>query len=150
MQTEKMFICQVLMSGRVDEENKEIFLQCKDEMLSSLFKNGSVNYESFARIHKETQVLYFEPLDEKQNIIRLIEKPYGPLKFSIALEISQMGFSIQREGWNGKGLIVKYHEPKKDSGITEKFMTITYPDGRVIPWVPSQSDMMADDWFVVE
>lgn len=68
-----------------------------------------------------------------------------------------------REGWNGKGMFIylvpgKREEPfaeaekmvkERDGKITHgAYLAISNKDG-VFPWVPSQADMMACDWYLV-
>lgn len=71
------------------------------------------------------------------------------LPFSVALEMAKLGHSIQREGWNGKGLMVRAQFPDEHSKMTEPYLYIEYPDGRKCPWLASQTDMMATDWRVL-
>lgn len=58
------------------------------------------------------------------------------------------GIRIQREGWSGKGLWVFLQRPDAYSKMTEPYFYLLYPDGRRCPWVPSQTDLVAQDWIV--
>jgi len=69
--------------------------------------------------------------------------------FSEALVAVKQGDSIQRIGWNGKGLLVKAQFPDEHSKMTFPYLYIEYPDGSKRPWHPSQTDIMADDWTVI-
>jgi len=71
------------------------------------------------------------------------------MNFSEALNEAKEGKSIQRRGWNGKGLIVKVQFPDEHSEMTEPYLYIEYPNGLRCPWICSQTDIMADDWWVV-
>jgi len=68
------------------------------------------------------------------------------MDFSLALRSVRAGQSITREGWNGKGLSVNL--AKATSGMTRDFLYLNYPDGERVPWAPSQTDMLADDWRI--
>ena len=72
---------------------------------------------------------------------------------------------VAREGWNGKGMFI-YAVPaaaypaqtgvaKAHFGSDAKvpygaYIAIRGADGVVNPWQPSQQDMFADDWVIVE
>lgn len=71
------------------------------------------------------------------------------LTFSIALTRVKQGASIQRVGWNGKGLLVKAQFPDLNSKMTLPYLYIEYPDGKRCPWLASQTDIMAEDWDVI-
>jgi len=78
------------------------------------------------------------------------------LTFSQALEAVKTGKSIQRAGWNGKGLTVKAQFPDENSKITLPYLYIEYPSdskttpGARCPWLASQTDLMAEDWSIVD
>lgn len=77
------------------------------------------------------------------------------MNFGEALEILKEGGQVHRSGWNGKGLWLEVHNP--DPEIDNSLMTLPYiyinyppdaintPDARV-PWLASQTDLMAEDW----
>jgi hypothetical protein len=66
--------------------------------------------------------------------------------FSWALERVKSGRAIFREGWNGKGLLVKMQIPDQDSKMNMPYLYIQYPNGDKCPWLASQTDIIADDW----
>lgn len=83
------------------------------------------------------------------------------MDFSDALHEIKMGVLMRRAGWNGKGMFVflvpgstfNVNRPPL-LGIYPEGTTINYhghidmrtADGTIVPWVASQSDMLADDW----
>ena len=75
------------------------------------------------------------------------------MDFSQSLKIAKSGGAIRRAGWNGAGLTVKMAAP--DDSAMLPFLFIEYPltakttPGAKCPWVPSQTDLMAEDWDVV-
>lgn len=74
------------------------------------------------------------------------------MNFSKALEAARDGSSIQRAGWNGNGLLVRAQFPDEHSKMGNPYL---YIDARALggernPWVPSQTDLFAEDWSVVE
>lgn len=72
------------------------------------------------------------------------------LSFSSALSAVKVGHSIQREGWNGKGLKVKAQFPDENSKMNLSYLYIEYPDGKKCPWLASQTDIMSDDWSILD
>ena len=73
------------------------------------------------------------------------------MTFGMALEALKRDEAIARTGWNGKNLDVKLHRPLAGELINRPFAFISYPGaaGAKAPWVPSQTDMLAEDWVVV-
>lgn len=75
--------------------------------------------------------------------------------FGRAIEYLRLGKSVARQGWNGKGIFIKLQVPDAHSFMTTEYMYIdttqldtdnsAAPKVRV-PWLASQTDMLADDW----
>lgn len=78
------------------------------------------------------------------------------MNFGDALAAAKQGSAIQRQGWNGNGLKVKAQFPDQNSKMTLPYLYIEYPvdakttPGARCPWLASQTDIMAEDWLVVE
>jgi hypothetical protein len=75
--------------------------------------------------------------------------------FGVALEACQAGARIAREGWNGKGMWVEYQTPDDHSKMTMPYLYLNYPvgsgpypQGARVPWLASQTDILARDWVV--
>lgn len=83
-------------------------------------------------------------------------EPKDQFSFSEALDAVKRGYPIQRSGWNGSGLIVKAQFPDENSKMTQPYLYIEYPaDHKVTPsarcpWLASQTDIMAEDWKILE
>lgn len=77
------------------------------------------------------------------------------MTFGLALDALKLGFKLSRAGWNGKGLWLQLHTPTESSLMTLPFIFMCYPDdakttpGARVPWLASQTDMLAEDWTVV-
>jgi hypothetical protein len=75
--------------------------------------------------------------------------------FSMALAAVKIGSSIKREGWNGSGIVVKVQIPAENSKMTVPYLYIEYPTnhaktpGLRCPWLASQTDIMAEDWEII-
>jgi hypothetical protein len=86
----------------------------------------------------------------------------GNLPFGLALELAKQGHSIARRGWNGKGLKVSLQAPTELSKMTLPYLYMSYPATPAsdtapsshinanVPWLASQTDLLSDDWYVVE
>lgn len=79
--------------------------------------------------------------------------------FGKALKLLKEGKKIKRKGWNGVGIFITLQVPDKHSKMTQPYIYIdtlglqttnqNAPKGRV-PWFPSQTDLLAEDWIVAE
>ena len=74
-----------------------------------------------------------------------------------ALEHLKNGGRVQRSGWNGKGmyLFMVHANPDGFNGagapraIAQAFVAMKTADGTVVPWLCSQTDLLANDWELV-
>lgn len=83
------------------------------------------------------------------------------MDFGKALEALKEGKKVARSGWNGKGMFLLY-VPSEKWGIIDKiglgipkgnllsWIGMKTADGKFVPWLASQTDMLAEDWEVVE
>ena len=85
--------------------------------------------------------------------------------FSEALVDLKQGLKVARCGWNGKGMFLflvqgstfKVNRPPL-LGIYPEGTEINYhahidmktADNKVVPWLASQTDVLAEDWVIVE
>lgn len=85
------------------------------------------------------------------------------MNFGLALEAAKMGKRIARKNWNGKNQYVflatdvDFHTDADLSAFADKFVTVhdalvikTSQDVFQPGWLASQSDMLADDWYIVD
>lgn len=74
------------------------------------------------------------------------------MSFGSAIQALKFGLAIRRAGWNGKGLFVVKQvimaRAEPHIAYTNQ-MLIIHPDGRADSWVPSSSDVFAEDWELV-
>lgn len=75
------------------------------------------------------------------------------LTFGLAIEALKKGVRVTRAGWNGKGLWLEYHQPMTDVDLP--YIRMSYPvhsgayqKGARVPWLASQTDMLAEDWSI--
>lgn len=77
------------------------------------------------------------------------------LNFGEVIEGLRNGWSFARRGWNGKGIYITLQVPDINSKMSLPYIYITTtsldtdnPDAPkgVVPWLASQTDMLAEDW----
>jgi hypothetical protein len=80
------------------------------------------------------------------------------MSFSQALDALKSGtaLGIQRLGWNGKDLVVRLRAATKVFQLQLPYLYIEYPKNHPsypdaqCPWLASQTDILSDDWGIVE
>jgi len=80
------------------------------------------------------------------------------MNFGQALEELKIGARVARRNWNGKGIFIELQVPDEHSKMTSPYIFIDTtgletenpdaPKSRV-PWLASQTDMLAEDWVIV-
>ena len=70
------------------------------------------------------------------------------MNFGDAITLLKAGHKMQRSGWNGKGLWVELQKPDDNSKMTLPYLFLNYPDGRTVPWLASQTDVLEEDWLI--
>lgn len=87
------------------------------------------------------------------------------MNFSQALDELKTGKKVSRTGWNGKNMFV-FLVPGSRFKVNRPPLLGIYPEGteidyhahvdmrtatgQIVPWLVSQTDLLADDWGVVE
>jgi hypothetical protein len=89
---------------------------------------------------------------------------FPQVDFSECLRLIKTGQRMKRIGWNGKGMYITYKPGYPDgipcnkaTAVAHGFIEgdiITYgpylemytASGRIVPWLASQSDLLAEDW----
>ena len=87
------------------------------------------------------------------------------MNFGSALQALENGQKVAREGWNGRGMFL-FLVPGSVFKVNRAPLLGIYPegteinycphvdmktaDGKVVPWLCSQTDMLAKDWVIVE
>jgi hypothetical protein len=90
-------------------------------------------------------------------------KATGTMNFGHALIALQEGYKVSRIGWNGKGMWLGFtasdqwglgsNQPYDSGHIDSKMLPwigMKTADGAYVPWLASQTDMLASDWGIVE
>ena len=64
-----------------------------------------------------------------------------------ALRKLRAGKAVARAGWNGKKQYLQLQVPDANSKMTLPYVYIRTVTGDLVPWLASQTDLLADDWF---
>lgn len=86
------------------------------------------------------------------------------MEFGEALRALREGRAVGRAGWNGKGMFLYLVQQNSYPALTDvakkhfgnndvpyrPYIAMKTVDNNVVPWVASQSDLLMDDWEVVE
>lgn len=84
------------------------------------------------------------------------------MDFGKALELLKQGKPVCRIGWNGKDMWLQLYKPSEDEGIVtagasgvgtwlplSPHILIKTVNEEFVPWVPSQTDILSEDWIEV-
>lgn len=91
-------------------------------------------------------------------------KQSGEMSFGMAIDAARCRYKISRTGWNGTGMYVYLVPANKYPAQTEaiegvydddmvpygEYWAIRKLDGEIVPWAPSGSDSLANDWVLHE
>lgn len=106
----------------------------------------------------------FSPRAVFEEAYRAIEGDVQALTFGDALHMLKLGKKVARAGWNGKGMFL-FLVPGSVFFVNRPPLLGIYPEGtqidyhahidmktatgQIVPWLCSQTDMLASDWAVV-
>ncbi len=69
--------------------------------------------------------------------------------FGGALSALRSGRKVARKGWNGKGMWLALQVPDAGSKMTLPYIYMSTVTGDLVPWMASQTDILAEDWEVL-
>ena len=72
------------------------------------------------------------------------------INFSRALELLWCGYKVGRAGWNGKGMWIALQRPDMQSKMTLPYIYMKTADDQLVPWLASQTDILANDWVTAD
>lgn len=68
--------------------------------------------------------------------------------FGMALEMLKSGSRVTRQGWNGPNQWVEMQRPDANSKMSLPYLYIRTVQGDLVPWLASQTDLLAEDWVL--
>ncbi len=91
-------------------------------------------------------------------------RPCDAMTFGLAIEALKKGKRVARAGWNGKGMwlalvdgdrwgiggTAPYDVPGGAHITHASFIGMRTADQKFVPWLASQTDVLAEDWKIVE
>ncbi len=96
----------------------------------------------------------FSPKGVFEKAYRLIDN----MNFGLAIEALKKGLKVARKGWNGRGIFIELQVPDENSKMSSPYIfidttglqtdNINAPKS-LVPWLASQTDMLADDWVII-
>ena len=98
----------------------------------------------------------WSPRDVFEAAYRVTEGSAQFLTFGDAIHFLKAGKRVARHGWNGKGMWLEMQRPDEHSKMTLPYLYLSYPNDSVntpgarVPWLASQTDMLTEDWVVLE
>ncbi|KKM92472.1 hypothetical protein LCGC14_1218020 [marine sediment metagenome] len=66
--------------------------------------------------------------------------------FGEALKMLRLGFGVARVEWNGPEQSLHLQTPDEGSKMTLPYIYIKTVQFELVPWLASQTDMLAEDW----
>jgi len=67
-----------------------------------------------------------------------------------AIEHMRSGGKVCRRGWNGKNMWLALQTPDVNSKMSLPYVYMKTADQYLVPWLCSQTDLLAQDWEAVE
>lgn len=148
--------------------------KCNDFLASNKVKELDMTSQALLSVQSELMYQYSSVLGDRMSIVRKEKPVLATFTFGTAVLLLEAGMAVRRGGWNGKGLFVVKQVPSritadiipnmqslpqsaKDIIMARKEPHIDYSnqmliinlDGRADSWVPSSSDVFAEDWELV-
>lgn len=123
-------------------------------------------YDALVKHMVEQHGLNPEPANWYANIRK--EQAMQDTSFVGALLALKGGLQVRRSGWNGKGMFITLqrgypegipinHNTAEATGIPEgtvcrflPYLMMCTVDGSFVPWLASQTDLLSDDWELVD
>lgn len=175
---EKDVLALVQFKAQVDVTNGTTFMRCVDPVFGSLIDNGTVvtglmkQRSKFVNGFDDIQDQVLEISSNN------ISEPIHNLCYSKALTMVKKGYRIYREGWNSSNQWIRYinpYAPHPDTvqgcltidtttlnpyfkaadnnelaeGTMMPYLAIKTNNNQLVPWLPTQTDNLAEDWVVL-
>lgn len=138
------------------------FTKEKTEFKGTIYESYTIEELKNATTYPRTVRLFWKGTKDDKHYINMIH--CVQMKFGNALDELLKGSKLTRQNWNGKNQFI-YYVPqgsyKPCTKITEQlvneqglvdyapYIALKTVQGQVVPWTPSVSDVLAEDWMVV-
>jgi hypothetical protein len=119
-------------------------------------QHGSETLEGYAVKYSDGYVSW-----SPKDVFESAYQPVTAMSFGHALQAMEDGQRVARSGWNGKGMWLRRVDPYNDlhfkvsetpdaQGTLLPYIAMKTADNGFVPWLASQSDMLAKDWLIYE
>ena len=135
-----------------DEEKQTIMMHTKEDKVLDIRETDRVEYTLGNVISDEWIIA-----DEVNTPVLGGEATFS---FGEAIKYLKRGFKVARKGWNGKNQYLFHVRPydneyydvieKNIQGTLNDYIAIQTCENTVVPWLASQTDMLAEDWVFVD
>lgn len=145
-------VCDERLSDRIVYSLLEkVILRVKSDKNTGAEKPGGVKMDKYI----DTKIIEAEPGQDPST---------DGMSFGLAIEALKNGCKVAREGWNGKGMwltVVRGSNPEETIGDYQvnqvvwpgeclPWIGMKTADDKFVPWLASQTDILSDDWVIVE
>lgn len=111
-----------------------------------------------------------------KSVFESVYRPINGLTFGLAIEALKRGERVARAGWNGKNMYLVLVLPQSDAVLNgdtpcfcyrafalpdgangkpkkppqlSPYIAIKTADEKLVPWLANQTDMLAEDWYII-
>lgn len=70
------------------------------------------------------------------------------MDFGKALLSLRVSNKLRRKGWNGKNMYIELQVPDENSKMSLPYIFMKTACDNKVPWLASQTDLLADDWQI--
>ena len=140
-------------------ENGEKVIVAHDEDKPQCIKDATACEDGYKVVYAPDGYESWSPKDVFEEAYR----PTDGMNFGLALEAAKKGAKIVRRGWNGNGMyvflaeVIEFHTDADLSEFEDQdvevgdVLVMRTAKGTFQPgWLASQTDMLADDWYIVD
>ena len=137
---------------RWDEEKQTIIMHTKEGTELDIRETDRVEY-TFGNVASDDWILADETNTPALGGV-------ATFSFGEAIKYLKRGFKVKRQGWNGKDQFLVYIDPYNNDqfklieeaplGTFYGYVAIKTNYNAIVPWLASQTDMLADDWVFAE
>lgn len=123
--------------------------------------DGGISFKESAWWPTGTNLLH---AGQAKEMFEYVTAATSEMDFGQAIEALKAGKKVARLGWNGKGMFLYYVPADRYPARTQSakgyfgedalvpyhaYIAMKTADDMVVPWLASQTDMLAEDWEVV-
>lgn len=123
-------------------------------------ENGIIRLGDGYYIGRLDEISYEAVVERQKNIDakNAVTSADETFDFGRAIATVKAGKKVARKGWNGKGIFIELQRPDKLSKMTHPYIYIDttglksdnpHAPRSLVPWLASQTDMLAEDWVIV-